>query len=132
MEAVTDGSQVVDVGWRRESESDTGLTYAYNEEGERTKATPTSGPATSYGYDQAGDLTSVERPKEGETAEIKDSYTYNGEGLRASQTVSGTTTYMAWDTAEELPLLLSDGTNSYIYGPENLPISRSTTARAPP
>ena len=31
---------------------------------------------------------------------------------------------MAWDTAEELPLLLSDGTNSYIYGPGGLPIEQ--------
>jgi hypothetical protein len=31
---------------------------------------------------------------------------------------------MAWDTAEELPLLLSDGKNSYIYGPESLPIKQ--------
>jgi RHS repeat-associated protein len=107
-----------------ELESGTGFTYAYNEAGQRTKTTPTTGPATTYGYYQAGNLTSVERPKEGSTPEIKDSYAYNGEDLRASQTISGTTTYMAWDLAEELPLLLSDGTNSYIYGPEGLPIEQ--------
>ena len=55
---------------------------------------------------------------------IEDSYAYNGEGLRTSQTVSGTTTYMAWDMAEELPLILSDGTNSYIYGPDGLPVEQ--------
>ena len=80
--------------------------------------------ATTYGYDQAGNLISVERPHEGETSEIKDTYAYNGDGLRVSQTISGTTTYMAWDTAEELPLLLSDGTNSYIYGPGGLPVEQ--------
>jgi RHS repeat-associated protein len=69
-------------------------------------------------------LTSVERPKEGETTEIKDSYAYNGEDLRTSQTISGTTSYLAWDMAEELPLILSDGTNSYIYGPGGLPIEQ--------
>jgi RHS repeat-associated protein len=100
------------------------LTYTYNEEGQRTKTKPSTGPATSYGYDQAGNLISVERPKEGETSEIKDSYAYNGDGLRVSQTIAGTTTYMAWDTAEELPLLLSDGTNSYIYGPGGMPIEQ--------
>jgi RHS repeat-associated protein len=52
---------------------------------------------------------------------IEDSYTYNGEGLRTSQTISGTTSYYAWDMTEELPLVLSDGTNSYIYGPGSLP-----------
>ena len=107
-----------------ELETGPSLTYAYNEEGQRTKTTPATGPASTYGYDQAGDLISVERPKEGEVAEIKDSYTYNGDGLRVSQTIAGTTTYMAWDTAEELPLLLSDQTNSYIYGPGGLPIEQ--------
>jgi RHS repeat-associated protein len=108
------------------SELETGpsLTYAYDELGERTKTTPSSGPATSYGYDQAGNLISVERPKEGETAEIKDTYAYDGNGLRASQTISGTTSYLTWDTTEALPLILNDTTNSYVYGPGNLPVEQ--------
>jgi YD repeat-containing protein len=111
-----------------ELESGTGATYAYNEVGERTKTTPGTGPTTTYGYDQAGNLTSVERPKEGATSEIKDTYAYNGEGLRTSQTISGTTNYTAWDTAESTPLILSDGTNSYIYGVNGLPIEQINTA----
>jgi RHS repeat-associated protein len=107
-----------------ELETGPSLTYTYDELGERTKTKPASGPATTYGYDQAGDLTSVERPKEGEVSEIKDTYAYNGEGLRASQTIAGTTTYMAWDSNEGLPLILSDGTNSYIYGPDGLPVEQ--------
>jgi RHS repeat-associated protein len=107
-----------------ELESGAGATYTYNEMGERTKTTPGTGPVTTYGYDQAGNLISVERPKEGATSEIKDTYTYNGEGLRASQTNSGTTNYMAWDTAENTPLILSDGNNSYIYGVDGLPIEQ--------
>jgi RHS repeat-associated protein len=100
-----------------ELEKGTGVTsYGFDELGERIKRTPTSGPATTYGYNQAGVLTSVEQPK-GAEPEIKDSYAYNGDGLRTSQTISGTTTYMAWDEAEGEPLLLNDGTNSYIYGP---------------
>jgi YD repeat-containing protein len=96
--------------------------YSYDEEGERTKTTPSSGSATSYGYNEAGQLTSVNRPAEGSRAKIEDSYAYNGDGLRASQTVSGATSYLSWDTAEGLPLLLSDGSNSYVYGPKGLPI----------
>lgn len=75
-------------------------------------------------YDQAGEPTWVERPKEGETSEIKDSYAYDGNGLRASQTISGTTTYMVWDMTEGLPLILSDTANSYIYGPSGLPVEQ--------
>jgi RHS repeat-associated protein len=107
-----------------ELETGPSLAYTYDELGERTKTKPSTGPATTYGYDQAGELTSVERPKEGETPEIKDSYAYDGSGLRASQTISGTTTYMVWDMTEEVPLVLSDGTNSYIYGPGGLPIEQ--------
>lgn len=100
-------------------------TYSYNEVGQRTKTNPASGPATSYGYDQAGDLISVARPAEGEKAAIEDTYAYNGEDLRTSQTVNGTTSYLTWDTAEtDLPLILNDGTYNYIYGPEGLPIEQ--------
>jgi RHS repeat-associated protein len=102
----------------------TTATYKYDELGERTKTTPASGPATTYGYDQAGRLTSVKRPKEGATPEIEDNYAYNGDGLRTSQTTSGTTTYMAWEEGVSLPLLLNDTTNSYIYGPDGLPIEQ--------
>jgi RHS repeat-associated protein len=107
-----------------ELETGPSLKYAYDELGERTKTTPSTGPATSYGYDQAGDLISVERPKEGEVAEIKDTYAYDGDGLRASQTISGTTTYLTWDVTESLPLILGDGTNSYVYGPGGLPVEQ--------
>jgi YD repeat-containing protein len=92
--------------------------------GERTKTKPATGRSTTYGYDQSGNLKSVERPKEGEVSEIKDSYAYDGNGLRASQTITATTTYMVWDMAEPLPLLLADGTNSYIYGPGGLPVEQ--------
>ncbi len=100
--------------------------FAYNEEGERTKATPNSGPATTYGHNQAEELTSVSRPEEeeGSTPKIEDSYAYNGEGLRITETISGITNYLTWDTAEELPTMLSDGTDSFIYGPGGLPIEQ--------
>ena len=107
-----------------ELEKGTGTTYAYDELGERTKTTPEKGGATTYGYDQAGNLLSVERPEKESVPKIEDTYAYNGENLRVSQTISGTATYLAWDTSEELPLLLSDGTNSYIYGSEGIPIEQ--------
>jgi RHS repeat-associated protein len=100
------------------------VTYAYNEVGERTKATPEKGGASTYGYDQAGNLISVERPEKESVPKIEDTYAYNGEDLRTSQTISGTTSYLAWDMAEEIPLILSDGTNSYIYGPGGLPVEQ--------
>ena len=114
-----------------ELEKGTGTTYVYDELGERTKTTPEKGGATTYGYDQAGDLALVERPEKESVPKIEDSYAYNGEGLRTSQTISGTTSYFAWDMSEELPLLLSDGTNSYIYGPGGIPVEQISGSETP-
>jgi RHS repeat-associated protein len=108
-----------------ELEKGTSVTYGYDEIGERTKRTPTSGPATTYAYDQAGNLISVTQPKEGEKAAIEDTYTYNGEGLRANETIGGGTNYLAWDNAEAgIPLLLSNGSYNFIYGPGGVPIEQ--------
>ena len=114
-----------------ELEKGTGTTYAYDELGERTKTTPEKGGATTYGYDQAGDLISAERPEKESVPKIEDTYAYNGEGLRTSQTISGTTSYFAWDVTEGPPMLLSDGTNSYIYGPGGVAVEQISGAETP-
>ena len=105
-------------------EHSSGASYTYDEMGERAKTTPASGPATSYDYDQAGDLTSVSRPEEGSTPIIEDHFTYNGDGLRASQTTSGATNYLSWDVSSSMPLLLADGVNAYIYGSGGIPVEQ--------
>jgi YD repeat-containing protein len=120
----TEGSSTNTFNEGDELEESTGVTYAYDELGERTNATPSSGPATTYGYDQAGNLISVERPEKESVPKIEDSYAYSGEGLRTSQTIAGTTNYFAWDGTEGVPLILSDGTNSYIYGPGGIPVEQ--------
>ncbi len=124
----TEGSSTNTYNEGDELEKGTGVSYAYDERGDRTKRTPETGPATSYGYDQAGDLVSVERPEKESVPKIEDSYAYNGEGLRTSQTISGTTSHFAWAMAEDVPLILSDGTNSYIYGPGGIPIEQINSA----
>jgi YD repeat-containing protein len=80
---------------------------------------------TTYSYDQAGDLTSVQRREFGITPSISETYAYDGTGLRASQTVSGTKSYLTWDSTGSLPLLLNDGSTNYIYGPGACRSSRS-------
>ena len=105
-------------------EAGTGVAYAYGKLGERTKATPESGPAITYGYDQAGSLTSIERPEEGEVPAIGESFAYDGIGLVASRTAGMTTHQMTWDVGAELPLLLSDGEDSYIYGPGGMAVEQ--------
>jgi RHS repeat-associated protein len=79
--------------------------------------TSANGTKTTLGYDQANHLTSIS----GGT-----SYTYDGDGLRMSKTVSGTTTRFAWDESGSLPLLLQDGDAYYIYGPGGQPIEQIT------
>lgn len=111
-------------------ESATGATFSYDKEGERTKWTPSSGPATTYKFDQAGNLTAVERP-EGETSSITESFAYEGTGLLASRTVGLSTQHFVWDFSEALPLLLSDGENSYVYGPNGLPVEQVSPGEAP-
>ena len=51
-------------------------------------------------------------------------YTYDGTGLLASRTTAAGTQSFTWDEALGTPLILSDGTNSYIYGPGGVPIEQ--------
>jgi RHS repeat-associated protein len=111
-------------------EAGTGVSYEYSPLGERVKAT-SSGPATNYAYDQAGRLTSVKRAEEGEVPGIDKGFAYDGSGLLASQTSGLTTQYMAWDLSSPLPLLLTDGVNSYVYGPHGLPIAQISAEEEP-
>lgn len=90
-------------------------TYGYDSDGNRTSTTPSTGPATSLTYDQANRLTSY-----GGIA----TYAYNGDGLRMSKTVNGTSTTFAWDQSSTLPLVITAGTANYIYGPGNQPIEQ--------
>ncbi len=101
--------------------------YTYSEDDQRTETKPTGGEPTTYTYNQAGNLTAVK----GGTAKVEDSYTYDGTGLRQTQTINGTKTNLTWDTAEEIPPILEDETNSYIYGPGGLPIEQLPTTGEP-
>ena len=49
-------------------------------------------------------------------------YAYDGGGLRTKKTVAGVTTNFTWESSSGLPLLIDDGTNYYIYGPDGLPL----------
>ena len=55
-------------------------------------------------------------------------YTYNGDGLRTSETASTGTQHFTYDTVASVPEVLNDGNNSYIYGPNGLPIEQVSSA----
>lgn len=91
-----------------------GTTYHYDTRGNRTTVTPSSGSATTLGYDQLNRLTSWSKGTTSAT------YTYNGDGLRTSKTVtvSGTptTTQQVWDTSGGLPQMIQDGSTTFLTG----------------
>jgi len=96
-------------------------TYSYDVRGNRTGVIPPAGGATTLTYDQANQLTAY-----GTSA----TYTYNGDGLRTAKNVSGSVTPFTWDVEGGLPLMLTEGTTSYVYGPGGLPLSQITATGA--
>jgi RHS repeat-associated protein len=90
-------------------------TYTFDTRGNRTQIMPPGGGATTLSYDQANRLTTY-----GSSA----TYAYNGDGLRMSKTVSGTTSQFLWDAGNRLPLLIKDGSTAYVYGPTGLPLEQ--------
>jgi RHS repeat-associated protein len=112
-------------------ETSTGIAYTYSKLGERTKAIPEVGPATTYDYDQAGNLISIERPEEGEVPAIEETLAYDGSGLLASKASGLATQYLTWDLTAPQPLLLNDDQNSYVYGPNGLPITQISSEEEP-
>jgi hypothetical protein len=52
------------------------------------------------------------------------SYTYNGDGLRATRTTTTGTQNFAWDPTGSVPLMLTDGTISYIYDNNGNPLEQ--------
>jgi RHS repeat-associated protein len=96
-------------------------TYAYDGRGNRTQRTAPGNVVTNYGYDQANRLTAY-----GPAA----TYSYNGDGLRMAKTVSGTTSQQVWDVAHGLPLVVQDGTTSYVTGAGGMPLEQISGATA--
>jgi len=104
--------------------------FTYNKVGQRVKYTPTEATPYTYAYDQAGNLTSVQRSGEFNNP-INETYKYDGSGLRVSESVAGTAYPMVWDSTSGIPTLLSDGRNRFIYGPEGLPIEQISLQEVP-
>ncbi len=100
------------------------LTWSYNADGDRIgQADAVSGDSLTYGYDQADRLI---------TASVEQAhYAYDGDGLRASKSISGTTIQETWDTVEGLPLLVQDGGTRYLTGPDGLPIEQLSASGTP-
>jgi RHS repeat-associated protein len=93
-------------------------TYSYNANGDRNgESGGTTVTASWNGKDQ---LTSYS-----DSAANLSAASYDGDGLRAAETVGGTSQNFAWDEVSgSVPLLLMDGTNAYLYGIGTAPIEQ--------
>jgi len=58
-------------------------------------------------------------------------FTYDGDGLRATATNGSTTQHFAWDLSGSLPLLLTDGSTNYIYDDTSTPVEQIDSAGNP-
>ena len=127
----------------RVTKNPAGVTFAYDNADQLSTGTPTSGSATAYTYDNRGNRISAQvgtaptttyaynQANELTTAtsntSVVSTYTYDGDGLRASKTPSAgaSVSTMTWDTTTgSVPLLLSNTSSYYIYGPDDRPIEQ--------
>jgi RHS repeat-associated protein len=83
--------------------------FTYDASGNRLSES--GGTTVSATYNGANELTSYHDPAANMT-----SATYNGNGLRTSTTIGGSTQSFVWDAVSSTPELLQDSTNAYIYG----------------
>jgi RHS repeat-associated protein len=89
-----------------------------------TTSGATSAPVAGDRFTYSGTTGHGVRAAKAAPALPSTSYTYNGDGIRSSQTTGSTTVRYTWDITTPLPEITSDTTNSYIYGPQGLPIEQ--------
>jgi RHS repeat-associated protein len=90
--------------------------YSYNADGEQLKATQGSVTLASGTWNGATQMTSYDN-----SAADMTTATYDGNAMRASSTIApsgGTavTQNYVWDTVPQVPQLIMDSANAYIYG----------------
>ncbi len=98
-------------------------TYTFNSLGERTSTT-TGSATTTAGYNAALEMNSYGSA----------TYTYDGNGLLATETAPGVSDKFTWDTSGSRPLLLStglSGSSYYVYGPGGMPIMQTSIDGSP-
>jgi trimeric autotransporter adhesin len=95
--------------------SGTTTDYTYNADGEQLASTQGSTTESSGTWNGAGQLATYDNAEADMTAA-----SYNGNGVRASTTItpsgkSAVSQGYVWNTIPQVPELLMDGTNAYVY-----------------
>jgi RHS repeat-associated protein len=83
-----------------------------------------TGSAASARARQMDQMAEASADSQAPTSTTVAAYTYNGDGLRMSETTGTGTLSFVWDTTTSVPEMLTDGSNFYIYGPGGLPIEQ--------
>lgn len=96
-------------------------TFSYDPKGNRTSALDAQKNHTTYTYDQANELINYTGPAPTSTSA---QYTYDGDGLRQTKTVSSLLSNETYDVSGSLPLMIEDGPTAYITGPGGLPLEQ--------
>jgi YD repeat-containing protein len=82
-----------------------GVNYTYDNNGNQTGR-----GSDTFAWDYENRLTSAT------ISGTQTTYTYNGDGLRQTRASGGNTTSYVWDVAAKVPMMLQDGTSTFVYG----------------
>jgi RHS repeat-associated protein len=82
-----------------------GVNYTYDANGNQTGR-----GSDTFSWDYENRLTSAT------VSGTQTTYTYNGDGLRQMRASGGNTTPYIWDVAAKVPMMLQDGTSTFVYG----------------
>ena len=117
-------------GASRPTTSEINFTSGATDNNEVTVGVGTSGDITIYNSSGSTDvLVDLLGYYTSTPSVASTSFTYNGDGLRMSSTVSSTTSQFTYDLSSSVPAVLTDGNWYYIYGPtgpggQQLPIEQ--------
>ena len=108
--------------------SGTTTNYTYNADGEQLTAAQGGTTVASGAWNGAGQLTAYTDSAANMTAAI-----YDGNGTLASSTTtpaggSAVTQGFVWNTVSQIPQLIMDTSNAYIYGPSGTPAEQVSLA----
>jgi RHS repeat-associated protein len=93
--------------------------YTYDASGNRVGVSVGGTATVTATYNGASELTSYD-----DAAANMSAATYDGNGLRTSETTGGSTLHFIWNEATSVPELLMDSTSAYIYGLSGAPFEQ--------
>ena len=116
-------------GVTRPATSQINYTAGAIDDDEVTVGVGTSGDIILYNNSGSTDvLVDVLGYYESSSTPPASTYTYNGEGLRTSATIGGTTNQFTYDTTASIPAVFEDGTYAFVYGPSGEPVEQINTS----